>query len=112
MYIHWKGMKAFHFSMIYDYDHLEHHKLIIHLISSVILQVDYQVNDGYNHLTSWCLYLWFSLAQVVCESPLLTGRVVARLAEDLSARKTALSPLGELVARSHKKIHGENPSKP
>ena len=31
---------------------------------------------------------------VVCESPLLTGRVVTRLAEDLSARQSAVSSSG------------------
>lgn len=35
---------------------------------------------------------------VVCESPLLTGRVVARLADDFTARKTALST-GGLTSR-------------
>lgn len=35
---------------------------------------------------------------VVCESPLLTGRVIARLADDLSARKSSLST-GGLTSR-------------
>ena len=30
---------------------------------------------------------------MVCESPLLTGRVIARLADDVSARKSSLSAL-------------------
>ncbi|CAK9099716.1 unnamed protein product, partial [Durusdinium trenchii] len=43
---------------------------------------------------------------VVCESPLLTGRVIGRLAEDLDARKSALSRMADEIGQLCQ-THGE-----
>ena len=45
-------------------------------------------------------------AEVVCESPLLTGRVIGRLAEDLDARKSALSRMADEIGQLCQ-THGE-----